>query len=128
LAPFPQIPDTGDYLLYGARWRIFQESLDWLSRSRVRAVVIVDAPVNPAWRKHRARSWYLDLQARFSEAVATEAARHPKVRFLDFVSKPLLDADTSLFYDALHFDSVGADIFSAYLGDYLAREFPRERN
>jgi len=51
-----------------------------------------------------------------------EAARHPKVRYWDFVSERVLDLDTAYFYDGYHFNSTGADIYSAYLADLLVRE------
>ena len=128
-ARYQQVPDTGGYVLYGARWRVFRESLDWLADSQARAVVILDAPIDPVWRRSRPDPRYMEMQTSFSkevaEEVAEETARHPKVRFLDFISEPLQVADSTHFYDALHFDSTGADIFTAYLGDYLAREFPK---
>jgi hypothetical protein len=118
--PLPS--DTGGWVIDGGSWRAFRASLDWLDRSPAKAILIVDAPLDPAWRRAALDAEWEGLQTRFTGMLMEEAAKHAKVRFLDFVSKPVLDLDTSYFYDGYHFNKVGADLYTAYLADMLTRE------
>jgi hypothetical protein len=109
-----------DYLLDGGRWKAFQAALAWLDRSPVRTVLLYNAPIDTAWLRRTDGDVPLEMEARFSDMVAAEAARHPKVAYLDFFRHPLAELDSSMFYDQCHLNRPGAEIFSRRLGRYLA--------
>ncbi|MDB5106094.1 MAG: hypothetical protein JWP91_3783 [Fibrobacteres bacterium] len=118
----PLPADTGGWIIDGGSWRAFRASLEWLAASPAKAIVIADAPLDPVWRKNVMYPEWRAQEARFAAMLTDEIARHPKARFLDFVTKPILDLDTSYFYDGFHFNRTGADIYTAYLADMLTRE------
>ena len=118
----PLAADTGGWMIDGGSWRAFKASLDWLERSPAKAVVIVDAPLEPGWRGKVLDAEWEGVRTRFSGMLQEAVAGRKKVRFLDFTSRPVLDLDTAYFYDGYHFNKEGAGIFTAYLGDVLARE------
>lgn len=118
----PLPADTGAWLIDGGSWRAFKASLEWLERSPAKAIVIVDAPLDPSWRAKLLDAEWEGLRTRFSGMLQEEVAGRKKVRFLDFTSRPVLDLDTGYFYDGYHFNKEGAGIFTAYLADVLMRE------
>jgi hypothetical protein len=111
--------DAGGHRIDGGDWRAFRKSLAWLADSPARAIVIMDAPVEPTWYASPRSAEYRSVEARFSEMMAREARTHGKVVFLDLVSRPPPGLDSSLFYDYTHLNAEGADILSGYLAEYL---------
>jgi hypothetical protein len=109
-----------DYLLDGGRWKAFQAALDWLDQSPVRTVLLYNAPIDTAWLRRTDGDVPMEMEAVFSARVAAEAARHPKVAYLDFYRDSLPGLDTSMFYDQCHLARPGAVALSRALGRLLA--------
>ncbi|MDB5106082.1 MAG: hypothetical protein JWP91_3771 [Fibrobacteres bacterium] len=109
-----------DYLLDGGNWKALQRSLAWLSASRAERILVFNAPIDTAWLRGTDGPVAMAMEARFSEMMAAETARHPRVSYLDFYRNPLPELTDSLFYDQTHLNHEGALAFSRYLGGYLA--------
>lgn len=109
-----------DYLLDGGRWKGLRAALDWLDHSPVRRVLLVNAPIDTAWLRATDGDVPLEMEARFSEQLAAEAARHPKVVLMDYYRAPLESLDTSMFYDQCHLNRQGAMLLTRHLGKALA--------
>ena len=62
------------------------------------------------------------MEARFSELMARETAKHPRIEYLDFLRNPLPDLEDRHFYDQTHLNHEGAILFSRHLGAFLARK------
>lgn len=126
----PAVPDPrrkrpvsrAQFLLDGARLRSFRESLEWLVRSPVKAIVLYNAPIVPGWGNRGDHAVDMEVEEEFAAIVSKESGRHPKVRFLDFVREPPPDLGPEHFCDNYHLNDRGAALFSRRLGAYLLRE------
>jgi hypothetical protein len=116
------------FLLDGARWRLFQASLEWLADSPAEAVVLYNAPIDHAWLERASGPEAVAAEKEFSALVAAEARRHAKTVFWDFNVAPEADVPPGLFHDPDHLIPEGARIFSAMLARRLTREFPSGKN
>ncbi|HKP97379.1 MAG TPA: hypothetical protein VJ385_16655 [Fibrobacteria bacterium] len=110
----------GRYLLEGARWKVYRQSLSWLAASPARAVVLYDAPMDPEWLRSPEGRAPAAAESRFAAMAAREASLHAKVRFLDFFSRPVPELGPGDFYNGNHLNAAGAAIFTRILADSLA--------
>lgn len=110
------------YLLDGARWRVFRESLRWLAASPAALVVLYDAPLDSEWRERVRGSETLKSLLEFAAMAGREASLYPSVRWLDFVSRPDPDAELAHadFYNGNHLNAAGAEKFTRRMADTLA--------
>lgn len=118
--------DGKGWMIDNGAWDNILRGVEWLERSPARAVILVDAPI---WRERGiagiGREW-AEQQDRFGRNAATAFAGRPKVRFLDLSEAPAeMGLDTAHWFDMYHLNSLGAERLSAWLGDWIAREFPR---
>lgn len=109
-----------DYLLDGGNWKALQKALAWLSASQAERIVVFNAPIDSAWLARTDGPVAMAMEARFSEMMARETARHPKVEYLDFHRNPLPELEDRHYYDQTHLNREGAVLFSRHLGAYLA--------
>ncbi|GEM_PF-3106167 len=111
-----------DYQVDGGNWKAFQRALDWLNASQAERIVVFNAPIDTAWLRATDGPVAMAMEARFSDMLAREVARHPKSVLLDFHRHPLPQLADSLFYDQTHLNHEGAIVFSHWLGNWLSRQ------
>lgn len=107
------------FLLDGARRRLFDASLLWLAQSPARAVLLYNAPMLPEWRADPDHAVDMEMEARFATLVSESAARHAKVVFLDFVKEAPPELAARHFADNYHLNREGAALFTRRMGRYL---------
>lgn len=118
----PSSPKPAGYILDGAAWRTFRESLEWLAASPARSVVLFNAPIYGPWQQDPRNAAEMGMEALISDRIAKEAARHPKVRYLDLIRNPPPGLAREHYSNARHLNDRGAAVFSRYLADYLMEE------
>lgn len=111
-----------DFLLDGGRRRAFARSLEWLARSPAKAILLYNAPMTSEWKADPGHAVDVEMERRLSDLVAAEAARHAKVRFLDFHREHPPELERRHFADNYHLNLEGAPLFSRRIGEYLVRE------
>jgi hypothetical protein len=107
------------YLIDGARWRLFRESMRWLAASPAGAVVLYDAPFDPEWVRQARGTAELDAETRFAGKVAREASLYAKFRYMDFLSRPAPELSPGDFHDPYHLNGAGAAKFSRMVAESL---------
>ena len=85
-----------DYLLDGGNWKTLRKALAWLSASQAERIVVFNAPIDSAWLARTDGPVAMAMEDRFSEMMARETARHPKVEYLDFFRNPLPELEDGL--------------------------------
>jgi hypothetical protein len=109
----------GRYLIDGARWRVFRESLRWLAASPARALVLYDAPFDSVWLAANRGTPGLAAEIRFAEMAGREAARYPQAHWLDYFDRPPAALSHGDFHNGSHLNDAGAAKFSRILADTL---------
>lgn len=113
--------DEHRYLLDGVRRRDFEKSLQWLSQSQAKRVILYQAPFDTAWVHKVSGAKSLTIPDQFSEILKQEATLFPKILFLDFYRTDVPNLiPRQHFYDLVHLNHQGAEIFSQYMGKRLA--------
>lgn len=105
-----------DYLLDGGQRKALRKALDWLAASEAGRIVLLNAPIDTAWLRNSDGDVPMAMQARFADLLREEAARHPKITYLDFFRDPIPELVDSLYYDPLHLNRRGAEVFSRHMG------------
>lgn len=126
------IPDTvrpasakpAGYIIDGAAWRMFRESLAWLAASPARKVILFNAPIYGPWQQDPRNAAEMGMEALISSRIAKEAARYPKLLYLDLIRNPPPGLAREHFSDGHHLNDRGAVILSRYLADYVMEEGP----
>lgn len=111
-----------DFLLDGGRHRAFAQALAYLAASPARAILLYNAPMTREWREDPAHAVDVEMENRFADLVAAEAARHPKVEFVDFVKDPPEDLASAHFADNFHLNEKGSPLFTRRLAGILIRK------
>ena len=111
-----------DYLLEGGNLKALHKALAWLSASQAERIVVFNAPIDSAWLARTDGPVAMAMEARCSDLMAREIAKHPRIEYLDFHQNPLPELEDRHFYDQTHLNREGALLFSRHLGAYLARK------
>lgn len=111
-----------DYLLEGGNLRALRKALAWLSASQAERIVVFNAPIDAAWLARTDGPVAMAMEARFSDLMARETAKYPRIEYLDFHRNPLPELEDRHFYDQTHLNHEGAILFSRHLGARLAGE------
>lgn len=119
LKPAGRFQTREDFLLDGGRRRAFAKALEYLAASPARAILLYNAPMTREWREDPAHAVDVEMEHRFADLVAAEAARHPKVRFVDFVRNPPEDLESEHFADNYHLNGKGSPRFTRRLAGLL---------
>lgn len=115
-------PKPAGYIIDGAAWRMFRESLAWLAASPARRVILFNAPIHEPWQMDSRNAAEMGMEALISSRIAEEAARYPKLRYLDLIRDPPPGLTREHYSDGHHLNARGAAILSRYLADYLVEE------
>lgn len=113
-----------DYLLEGGNLKALRKALAWLSASQAERIVVFNAPIDTAWLARTDGAVAMAMEARFSDLMARETAKHPRIEYLDFRRDPLPELEDRHFYDQTHLNHEGAILFSRHLGARLAAPGP----
>jgi hypothetical protein len=111
--------DAEDFHLDGGRRRAFASALEKIAATPVRAIYLYQAPMSPDWQADPSRRVDVEMERRFGELVSEDAARHHKVRFLDFFRAPPAGLSQVHFADNYHLNAEGAALFSKALADAI---------
>lgn len=109
-----------DYRLDGGNWKALQGALDWLEASPARRIVLLSAPIHSEWLRSTDGPVAMEMEDRFADQLAAEAARRSKTVLWDYYREPLPELTLVHYYDQLHLNREGAEIFSRHLGRRLA--------
>jgi hypothetical protein len=104
----------------GSRWRVFRKSLRWIDASPAKAVILYNAPFDPEWVRAARGTSFMSKELRFAAQVEAEASTYAKVRFVDFLSRPVPELTHSDFHDFNHLNEAGAAKFSRIMAESLA--------
>ena len=111
--------------LRGARWRIFQETLNKLAASHMR-IYIYQPPVSPAWRTYTVGSFIDQSEREFGSMLRAATQKYSNVQFLDFYSNPDARLGNSMYYDIQHLNRAGAEIFTEILMEKIGNDLRTE--
>jgi hypothetical protein len=111
-----------DYLLEGGNLKALRKALAWLAASQAERIVVFNAPIDTAWLARTDGPVAMAMEARFSDLMAREIARYPRIEYLDFHRHPLPELQDRHFYDQTHLNHEGAILFSRHLGARLAHK------
>lgn len=109
-----------DYRLEGGNLKALRKALAWLSVSQAQRIVVFNAPIDTAWLARTDGPVAMAMEARFSDLMAREIAKHPRIEYVDFHRNPLPELEDRHFYDQTHLNHEGAILFSRHLGARLA--------
>ena len=102
----------------GIRKEVFNKLIDKLADTNMN-IILFQPPVSPAWL-NRTKNTYIDsIERDHSKFLKKISANYDNISFIDFYTDQNTVYRDSMFYNSVHFNYKGAEIFTNTLRDSL---------
>lgn len=102
----------------GVRKEVFNKMIRKLSKTRMN-IILFQAPVSPSWYWHIKNTYIDSIEINHSIFLNSLALEYENISFIDFYTNFSDVYDDSMFYNSVHFNKSGADIFTNMFVDSL---------
>jgi hypothetical protein len=102
----------------GARKDVFNKVIEKLAKTGMN-IIVFQPPISPSWHSHTNGTYIDSLEIEHSQYLNKIASTFSNISFIDFYTNFSSVYHDSMFYNSIHFNIDGADIFSNMFVDSL---------
>ncbi len=102
----------------GACKRTFDKIIKKIANSEMN-VVLIQPPVSPSWYQYTSETYIDSIELNHSKYLRSVAAKYDNISFIDFYTNLNHVFKDSMYYNSVHFNSGGAEIYTNALLDSL---------
>jgi hypothetical protein len=102
----------------GARKQVFNEMIDKYSKTNLN-IILFQPPLSPAWYHHINGTYIDSIEHNHIDFLTDIANKYDNISFIDFYSNFNPAFHDSMFYNSIHFNRQGAELFTNVLIDSL---------
>ncbi|NQU32098.1 MAG: hypothetical protein HQ521_02590 [Bacteroidetes bacterium] len=103
----------------GIRWENFKKNLFQLSEMRTIKFIFYQPPVSPAWYNLTKNTKIDQIENQFSLQLKNEILNYPNIMFWDFYNTKITVLKDSMYYDPMHLNKNGAELFTKHIMNLL---------